>query len=66
MEEKDRIVNHLLTNEMTKVKIKMNQKNKDDEQIIKAINERMDSTRDKIKRIIDKSEKENKKLETGL
>ena len=44
----------------------MNQKNKDDEQIIKAINERMDSTRDKIKRIIDKSEKENKKLETGL
>ena len=44
----------------------MNQKNKDDEQIIKAINDRLDNTRDKIKRMAEKSEKENKKFETGI
>ena len=44
----------------------MNQKNKDDEAIIKAINDRMDNTRDKIKRMAEKSEKENKKFESGI
>ena len=64
--KKDKEVNHLLQGESTKTKIKMNQKNKDDEQIIKAINDRLDNTRDKIKRMAEKSEKENKKFETGI